>query len=408
MSDLVKTEEDRGSLFLSSAPEPALVSALQELVQHLKQAGYPATDILPLPGELPHLPLDISNLVRALAGRDNLFHKSALPWLYDAFARTRTRHGVKLHRAFHLCREISTLQAKDLLGATLFARLLETDILRATATGVRSNLMLTPSGDQIYASDPLHGKSHPEYVYLGRTSFVIAVVATSSTARDSKNANPSRLLDLGCGCGNIALALSNQFDEVVGTDIVDRCLTFSRLNATLAGATNCEFAFSDLYDNVNGAFDVIVANPPCGWVDPTIEKAQTFSTGGDAYGSELPQRVLAGAYERITEDGRIYTTLTTPVIDGQPYVSHLLEEIFGQHSVRATVYPVFEEYSYKRARLYRRHRVSKMVRYLVVIERRNGPFEIRFAPFDSLRLWSYRVRAAIPRLVASITGGPRG
>lgn len=74
-----------------------------------------------------------------------------------------------------------------------------------------------------------------------------------------------RSLDIGTGCGVLALALSDWSEEVVGTDINPRALLMARLNADLNGVKNVSFIQSDLFSSVRGQrFDQIVFNAPVG------------------------------------------------------------------------------------------------------------------------------------------------
>lgn len=74
-----------------------------------------------------------------------------------------------------------------------------------------------------------------------------------------------RILDVGTGSGVIALSLANKFPnaEIVATDISDGALALARENATrLNLSERVRFAKSDLLSDIEGEFDLIVANLP--------------------------------------------------------------------------------------------------------------------------------------------------
>jgi release factor glutamine methyltransferase len=78
--------------------------------------------------------------------------------------------------------------------------------------------------------------------------------------------NPkSGILDVGTGSGVIALSLAAEFPqaEILAADISDDALALAQENAgKLNLATRVRFVKSNLLENVEGCFDVIVANLP--------------------------------------------------------------------------------------------------------------------------------------------------
>lgn len=106
----------------------------------------------------------------------------------------------------------------------------------------------------------------------------------------------TRVLDIGCGSGAIAvsLALENPILEVTATDISADALWVAQYNANELGAKNVRFIQSDLFaDLLNQtpalAFDLICSNPPYieqGDIhleqgDLRFEPAQALTDGGD-------------------------------------------------------------------------------------------------------------------------------
>jgi SAM-dependent methyltransferase len=72
-------------------------------------------------------------------------------------------------------------------------------------------------------------------------------------------------LDMGCGCGVIALAMSTYCKQVTALDVNPRALMLARFNVALNGVANVTVASSDLFGAVAGQrFDRIVFNAPVG------------------------------------------------------------------------------------------------------------------------------------------------
>jgi release factor glutamine methyltransferase len=78
--------------------------------------------------------------------------------------------------------------------------------------------------------------------------------------------NPkSEILDVGTGSGAIALSLAAEFldAEILAVDILDDALALAQENAArLRLAGRVRFLKSDLLENVEGTFDLVVANLP--------------------------------------------------------------------------------------------------------------------------------------------------
>ena len=71
-----------------------------------------------------------------------------------------------------------------------------------------------------------------------------------------------RVLDLCCGSGCIGIALKKHCDiTLVAADISKDALALTRENAALNGV-DPQTVQSDLFDGVDGKFDLIVSNPP--------------------------------------------------------------------------------------------------------------------------------------------------
>ncbi|MFQ5431937.1 MAG: peptide chain release factor N(5)-glutamine methyltransferase [Nitrospinota bacterium] len=89
-------------------------------------------------------------------------------------------------------------------------------------------------------------------------------ILVEETLRRFTAAKAIRLLDIGTGCGCIALSLAAERPdwEITATDISGNALAVAKENGKELGIKNVEFSHSNLFDNVQGKFDAIVSNPP--------------------------------------------------------------------------------------------------------------------------------------------------
>jgi methylase of polypeptide subunit release factors len=93
---------------------------------------------------------------------------------------------------------------------------------------------------------------------------VMGIAASSRTLADMALRRPvSRTLDLGTGCGILALLAARHSEGVVAVDCNPRALCLARRNAELNGANNIDFHPGDWLEPVRElTFDLIICNPP--------------------------------------------------------------------------------------------------------------------------------------------------
>jgi release factor glutamine methyltransferase len=125
----------------------------------------------------------------------------------------------------------------------------------------------------------------------------------------------ARILDLGAGSGILALTLLAEWPEAqaVATDISEDALIVCVKNARKHGlGPRLSVLVSDWYEQIEGAFDFIVSNPPyiaAAEMGDLAEEVRQFdpfialSPGGD--GLEAYRVITAGAQSRLVPEGRI-------------------------------------------------------------------------------------------------------
>ncbi|QNS01897.1 MAG: peptide chain release factor N(5)-glutamine methyltransferase [Buchnera aphidicola (Pentalonia nigronervosa)] len=74
----------------------------------------------------------------------------------------------------------------------------------------------------------------------------------------------SVVLDLGTGCGAVALALGSMHTDcnIIGIDKSIKALEIAKLNALQLNLKHVSFFYSDWFSHVDQKFDIIVSNPP--------------------------------------------------------------------------------------------------------------------------------------------------
>jgi Methyltransferase small domain len=126
---------------------------------------------------------------------------------------------------------------------------------------------------------------------VGNSSVLLAHTVVPRQAR--------RTLDLGTGCGLLALLASPQSERVSATDKNPRAAAFASFNARLNGITNVECLTGDLFEPVAGQrFDLVISNPPY-VIAPTVRYLfRDSGMRGDAF-----CRGLVRAAASVLEEG---------------------------------------------------------------------------------------------------------
>ncbi|MCR5848901.1 MAG: peptide chain release factor N(5)-glutamine methyltransferase [Lachnospiraceae bacterium] len=140
-----------------------------------------------------------------------------------------------------------------------------------------------------------------------------------------------KLLDLCTGSGCIALAVKDQRKDltVVGSDISKEALDTAKVNREKLNL-DAEFIQSDLFENINEKFDIIVSNPP--YIERKViegleEQVKDFeprsALDGGVDGLDFYRRIIKEAPLHFVNDGRVMFEIGYDQKEG---VSLLLEE----------------------------------------------------------------------------------
>jgi release factor glutamine methyltransferase len=149
-----------------------------------------------------------------------------------------------------------------------------------------------------------------------------------------------RLVDIGCGSGAGGLCLRGRATELVLADINRHALLLAEVNAALAGA-RATLVESDVLSAVEGAVDLVIANPPY----MRDAGARTYRDGGGSHGEALAVRIVREAIARLSPGGTlilytgsaivngrdVFLSSVTPLLDSLQYEYEELDpDVFGE------------------------------------------------------------------------------
>lgn len=138
-----------------------------------------------------------------------------------------------------------------------------------------------------------------------------------------------RAIDIGCGTGAGALLIAKAETqaEVLAVDINPKALSFTEVNAELAGLNNVRCRSSNVLNDVDGEFDLIVANPPY----MKDAKKRAYRHGGDSLGADLSVRIVRESIERLSVGGSLLLYTGVAIVNGEdPFLAAMHECLDNQ------------------------------------------------------------------------------
>ncbi|HYO39036.1 MAG TPA: methyltransferase [Nocardioidaceae bacterium] len=141
--------------------------------------------------------------------------------------------------------------------------------------------------------------------------------ASTSLAQLTVREPVGRALDMGTGCGVQALHLARHAGHVVATDVNERALTVTRLNAALNGV-DLDVRAGSLFEPVaDEGFDLVVTNPPFVVSAGTGERLVYRDSG--LPGDEVVRQVVTAAPAHLNPGGWCQVLANWVHRRGQPW-----------------------------------------------------------------------------------------
>jgi methylase of polypeptide subunit release factors len=201
------------------------------------------------------------------------------------------------HTLHQLFVEGATVESCELdeIEPGLESSLRDEGLLEQVPAGLRATVRISRWRGLLIAHDSLPGDRIPSDIVL-RPSPTTRTVAALTVRRSCQ-----RALDVGTGCGALALLAAAHADEVVATDVNPRALWFTDLNARLNGVENVRCVEGDLFDPVSGgSFDLVMGNLPF-VLSPDTE--YLFRDGVRGERGDISERAVAAAADVLAPDG---------------------------------------------------------------------------------------------------------
>jgi methylase of polypeptide subunit release factors len=239
--------------------------------------------------------------------------------------RVGNKRARNLTDAFGWSRPFSS----SLLPDPLFGLLRDSAVIFECAAGWKSSVRASTLDGDLFLHSAFPTVS-PDAVFFGPDTYRFARAIKNNLLSEPHQLR--RALDLGCGsgAGGVILAKSSICRELVLTDINDSALQMARLNAEAAGIFSVTTLHSDLFANVDGEFDMIVANPP--YLNDPLQRA--YRHGGGELGSALSVHIAQAAKHKLLPGGTLLMYTGSPIVGGVDQLLQAIEQDFASSDLR--------------------------------------------------------------------------
>jgi len=214
----------------------------------------------------------------------------------------------------------------ELLPPALFSLMDQAGVLAPSDSRWRSRIRLSSLDGQLFVHSA-YPTDAPDAVFFGPDTYRFANAIQAHL--NNHPGNICRVVDIGCGsgAGAVLTALARPQAEVLAVDINPSALRLTRINAALAGADNLRAQHSDLLKDVDGEFDLILANPPY-LIDPG-ERA--YRHGGGPLGAGLSLAIFDSALERLAPCGTLLLYTGVAMVGNQdPFFREVRQRLEGR------------------------------------------------------------------------------
>ena len=288
-------------------------------------------------------PLDLSNLaivrqLRAVLDRHGFTSGAVIDALGSAlpFGKAHQRDDLPLYlrrvaaptpintlvKLFVLDRSVDASRAAQAFAPIDLDDLRDLGLIEDGPRGVRSRLRLSMHDGLIVAHD-----AYDEEKRALRPDHVLDVNPTTISLSNLTVRNRvARALEIGTGCGALALVASRHCDRVVATDTNPRALNLASFNAAINGISNVEWRLGSLFDAVDGeTFDLIFCNPPY-VISPD---SQFIFRDGGRRGDALCEEIIRRAPQYLNEGGFCTVLINWAIPNGQEWHAPLRRWVDG-------------------------------------------------------------------------------
>lgn len=126
-----------------------------------------------------------------------------------------------------------------------------------------------------------------------------------------------KILDVGCGYGTIGISLATIYPDsfITMVDVNLRAIDLAKKAIEANKIVNATVFESDVYENVNNSFDIIISNPPI------------------RAGKKIVHEILLKAIDHLNDNGELYCVIQKK--QGAPSAIKAMQEVYNKVEIIA-------------------------------------------------------------------------
>jgi methylase of polypeptide subunit release factors len=213
---------------------------------------------------------------------------------------------------------------RESVDSEIFYLLEDAEVLEGESGRYKSKVRFATIDDLIFAHSAFP-TAEQDAVFFGPDTYRFIRLLRAALV-DVAPSRPLRLIDIGSGSGAagiVAARLLGQGTEIVLGDINRKALALSAVNAVVNDVPTAKTMFSDVLVGIEGAADIIIANPPY-LID---DDRRLYRHGGGQLGISLAVRIVEEGLDRLKPGGRLILYSGTPIVGGADPLCEALRPI---------------------------------------------------------------------------------
>ena len=338
------------------------VDLLKKIIDVLKTYNYKKIQFIPLEQSFLAIVKEHENFLNLFFQKKHLlYYYSLFPALYRLW----------LSKKLCLCLDICFLNKKvtknellKIFSEELINEAIANNIIVEVNSSYQLSLSFLPydnyiilrevnSNYDLFYSDP-EKMGHPEFdnsVWVGADS----IMYTRQLKKLLNKKTFNRGIEVGSGTGILSIAGSNFTKEFHAIDYNERAVAYTKLNININNSLNIKSYFSDMFKNVSGKFDLILAAP---WfVD--LEKS----------GLEEVPFILEGLDKYLDDEGVCLMTLNSYVKNGVDENIEFIKAFIKKNNYSFELHRMGYQIERERFKDWKKHNIDYVASFFAVIKK---------------------------------------